>query len=156
LLSLLVIACTAVDITVENVDNHSPFSEETVNGARAYRVFTKEELSEYNGENPGLPIYVSVKGIVFDVSDSRKVYGPGGNYNVFTGKDASRAIAKWSMSEEDLNDNLDDLSQEELARLDDIYNKLYLSKYPKVGYLEGHEPQDEDNLTVKKNINIEL
>lgn len=33
-------------------------------------------------------------------------YGPGGNYNVFTGKDASRAIAKWSMAEEDLNDDL--------------------------------------------------
>lgn len=25
---------------------------------------------------------------------------------MFSGKDASRAIAKWSMSEEDLNDNL--------------------------------------------------
>lgn len=35
-----------------------------------------------------------------------EVYGPGGSYNAFTGKDASRAIAKWSMKEEDLNDNL--------------------------------------------------
>ena len=35
-----------------------------------------------------------------------EVYGRGGSYNVFSGKDASRAIAKWSMSEEDLNDNL--------------------------------------------------
>ena len=51
LLSLLATARTAVDITLENVDNHSPFSEETVNCAEAYRVFTKEELSEYNGEN---------------------------------------------------------------------------------------------------------
>ena len=34
------------------------------------------------------------------------VYGSGGKYNVFSGKDASRAIAKWSMSEEDMNDNL--------------------------------------------------
>ena len=35
-----------------------------------------------------------------------EVYGRGGSYNAFSGKDASRAIAKWSMSEEDLNDNL--------------------------------------------------
>ena len=35
-----------------------------------------------------------------------EVYGPGGSYNAFAGKDASRAIAKWSMSEGDLNDNL--------------------------------------------------
>ena len=35
-----------------------------------------------------------------------EAYGPGGSYNKFTGKDASRAVAKWSMAEEDLNDNL--------------------------------------------------
>jgi len=31
-----------------------------------------------------------------------------------------------------------------------------VEKYPKVGYVEGHEPQHEDNLTVKRNKNIEL
>ena len=54
-LSFLVIACPAVDITLENVDDHSPFSEETGNdafhGTYGNIVFTKEELSKYNGEN---------------------------------------------------------------------------------------------------------
>ena len=34
------------------------------------------------------------------------MYGPGGKYNLFSGKDASRALAKWSMSKEDLTDDL--------------------------------------------------
>ena len=52
-LSFLVIASSAVDITLENVDDHSPFSEETGNDPDEYgnKVFTKEELLKYNGEN---------------------------------------------------------------------------------------------------------
>lgn len=157
LLYFLKPATAAVDITLENDDLiHSPFSEHTESDVHSYTVFTKEELSKYNGEDPDLPIYVAIKGVVFDVSEARKVYGRGGSYNAFSGKDASRAIAKWSMSEEDLNDNLDDLSDEDLDRLDEIYKKLYVDKYPKVGYIEGHEPQYEDNLTVKRKKNIEL
>lgn len=46
----LVFACAEVDISVENVDVHSPFSEEIGNDF-GNRVFTKEELGKYNGEN---------------------------------------------------------------------------------------------------------
>lgn len=158
-LSSLIISLAAVDITLKNDDLiHSPFSEELENDANldGPKVFTKEELSVYDGKNPDLPIYVAIKGIVFDVSESKKAYGPGGSYNKFTGKDASRAVAKWSMAEEDLNDNLEDLSEAELNRLDTVFKKLYLEKYPKVGIVEGHEPYHEDNLTIRKNKNIEL
>ena len=50
----------------------------------------------------------------------------------------------------------EDLSEAELNRLDTVFKKLYLEKYPKVGYVEGHEPNHEDNLTMRKNKNIEL
>lgn len=50
LLPFLVFACAEVDISVENVDVHSPFSEEIGNDF-GNRVFTKEELGKYNGEN---------------------------------------------------------------------------------------------------------
>ncbi|XP_027051502.1 neudesin-like [Pocillopora damicornis] len=92
-LSSLIISLAAVDITLKNDDLiHSPFSEELGNDANldGPKVFTKEELSVYDGTNPDLPIYVAIKGIVFDVSESKKAYGPGGSYNKFTGKDASR------------------------------------------------------------------
>lgn len=56
LLSILISVSAAVDITLENDDDmiHSPFSEGTGNdahGLHGYKVFTKEELSQYNGEN---------------------------------------------------------------------------------------------------------
>ena len=50
----------------------------------------------------------------------------------------------------------EDLSEAELNRLDTVFKKLYLEKYPKVGIVEGHEPYHEDNLTIGKNKNIEL
>lgn len=55
MLSFLAVACTALDVTVESVENHSPFSEQT-DGSRSNEntVFTKEELAKYNGEDVGL------------------------------------------------------------------------------------------------------
>ena len=66
------------------------------------------------------------------------------------------SVEIWHQSEYFLFNFQDDLSDEDLDRLDEIYKKLYVDKYPKVGYVEGHEPQYEDNLTVKRKKNIEL
>ena len=49
------------------------------------RVFTKEELAKYKGENGG-DIYLALMGRVFDVSRGRDFYGPGGGYSFFSGK----------------------------------------------------------------------
>lgn len=66
-------------------------------------------------------------------------------------------LFKWTKSSQCFLFNFqEDLSEEDLNRLDEIYKKLYVEKYPKVGYVEGHEPQHEDNLTVKRNKNLEL
>jgi predicted heme/steroid binding protein len=53
---------------------------------------TVSELAKYNGSNPSLPIYVAIKGDVFDVSKNSNSYGRGSGYNVFTGKDSSKVI----------------------------------------------------------------
>lgn len=54
------------------------------------RVFTHEELAEHDGKDPEAPIYVAIKGTVFDVSAKRAMYGPGAGYSCFAGKDASK------------------------------------------------------------------
>ncbi|KAF8539596.1 hypothetical protein BDD12DRAFT_837210 [Trichophaea hybrida] len=53
---------------------------------------TDESLALYTGANPDLPIYVAVNGSVFDVSSNPGMYGPGGGYQFFAGKDATRAF----------------------------------------------------------------
>lgn len=53
--------------------------------AHVQSTFTKEILKTYTGKN-NKPIYLSILGNIFDVSKAKKYYGPGENYNVFTGK----------------------------------------------------------------------
>ena len=64
----------------------------------------------------------------------RMFYGPGGPYAMFTGKEASRALALLSFKPQDINGNLDDLGPDELQVLEDWEDK-FIEKYPKVGQL---------------------
>jgi predicted heme/steroid binding protein len=54
--------------------------------------FTHAELANYNGETTDAPIYVAIKGTVFDVSTKKELYGPKGSYHCFAGKDASKVL----------------------------------------------------------------
>lgn len=54
---------------------------------------TPDELLQHNGSDPSKPLYLAVDGEVFDVSENRRVYGPGGSYHIFAGKDCARAYA---------------------------------------------------------------
>eukprot|EP00842_Homolaphlyctis_polyrhiza_P003451 jgi/Hompol1/4106/HPOL_001727-RA len=55
------------------------------------RVFSVSELAQYDGSDPSKPIYIALEGIVYDVTEGRNYYGPGGGYEFFAGKDATRA-----------------------------------------------------------------
>ena len=59
------------------------------------RIFTKEELSAYDGSDSSKPIYLSVLGKVYDVS-SGDYYTKQGSYNCFAGRDASRSFVTGS------------------------------------------------------------
>lgn len=52
------------------------------------------KLAEFDGKDASKPIYVAIKGKVFDVSAKREMYGPGAGYNIFAGKDASKGLGK--------------------------------------------------------------
>ncbi|KAK8954580.1 putative steroid-binding protein 3 [Platanthera zijinensis] len=96
--------------------------------------FTSDQLRSYDGSNESKPIYVSIRGTVFDVSTGNSFYGPGGPYAIFAGREASRALAKMSKNVEDISGDLEGLTVKEITVLED-WEKKFVAKYPVVGRL---------------------
>ncbi|XP_062970574.1 neudesin isoform X2 [Cynocephalus volans] len=84
--------------------------------------------------NEDQPIYLAVKGVVFDVTSGKEFYGRGAPYNALTGKDSTRGVAKMSLDPADLTHDTTGLTAKELESLDDVFTKVYKAKYPIVGY----------------------
>lgn len=108
--------------------------------ATVFRTFTPRTLLPYNGVD-GAPIYFAVRGHVFDVSSGRNFYGPGGPYENFAGRDASRGLANHSFDESMLTKDLDgpldslaDLGADEMQALRE-WEERFESKYLVVGRL---------------------
>ncbi|XP_047336726.1 membrane steroid-binding protein 1 [Impatiens glandulifera] len=95
----------------------------------------EEELKAYDGSDPKKPLLMAIKAQIYDVSQSRMFYGPGGPYALFAGKDASRALAKMSFEVEDLTGDISGLGPFELDALQDWEYK-FMSKYVKVGTIK--------------------
>jgi membrane-associated progesterone receptor component len=74
--------------------------------ATVFQTYTPRTLLPKNGLN-GEPIFFAVRGRVFDVSSGRNFYGPGGPYENFAGRDASRGLAFGSFDEDMLTKDLD-------------------------------------------------
>ncbi|KAI9644591.1 Dihydrodipicolinate synthase [Ciborinia camelliae] len=105
-----------------------------------FRTFTPPELVPFSGLN-NTPVYLAVRGRVFDVSNGRNFYGPGGPYENFAGRDASRGLAKGSFDAEMLTvdlqgalDGLEDLDADELEALRG-WEERFEEKYLVVGRL---------------------
>jgi membrane-associated progesterone receptor component len=110
------------------------------------RVFTPKQLDEFKGTGPvpegrvHSPIYVGVRGVVYDVSyGGYEMYSEGSSYHVFAGRDASRGLAKMSLSPEDCaSSDLSDLTPAQLKTLDEWVNKFaVVRKYPVVGSISS-------------------
>ncbi|XP_057475443.1 membrane steroid-binding protein 1-like [Actinidia eriantha] len=107
---------------------------------------SEEELKAYNGSDPKKPLFMAIKGQIYDVSQSRMFYGPGGPYALFAGKDASKALAKMSFEDKDLTGDISDLGPFELDALQDWEYK-FMSKYVKVGTVKKTVPVTEGSST---------
>jgi len=95
--------------------------------------YTLEELRRYDGTDENLPIYVSIKGTVFDVTRKRDVYGPPlGSYRVFAGKDASKAFGLSSLNEEDADPDWSTLEAKEMKVLEEWF-AFFKKRYNVVG-----------------------
>ncbi|KAK7380295.1 hypothetical protein VNO78_32803 [Psophocarpus tetragonolobus] len=107
---------------------------------------TEDELKAYDGSDPEKPLLMAIQGQIYDVSQSRMFYGPGGPYALFAGKDASRALAKMSFEEKDLTGDISGLSPFELEALQDWEYK-FIGKYVKVGTVKSTVPVTEQEST---------
>jgi membrane-associated progesterone receptor component len=108
--------------------------------AIVFQTFTPRTLLPNNGTN-GAPVYLAVRGRVFDVTSGSNFYGPGGPYANFAGRDASRGLALNSFDEEVLTkdldgplDTLDNLKPDEQEALQG-WEERFLEKYLVVGRL---------------------
>ncbi|TWU78841.1 hypothetical protein ED733_007485 [Metarhizium rileyi] len=65
---------------------------------------TERELLVYDGSDPLKPLYLAINGTIYDVSGNRRMYGPGGSYNVFAGRDAARGFVTGCFAEDQTAD----------------------------------------------------
>lgn len=95
--------------------------------------FTPKTLVKFNGHDDP-HVLMAIKGKVYDVTPGKAYYGPGGPYENFAGRDASRGLAKHSFDPEMLTpldspiDKLEDLSSEEIEALDK-WAEFFAEKY---------------------------
>ena len=98
------------------------------------------DLAQYDGtRDEDGPILFAADGIVFNVWRGRHFYGPGCEYHIFAGKDASRLLAKSKLEEETPEEALVSLNIGERAALA-TWVYTFKSKYDVVGKLEGFDP----------------
>jgi len=114
--------------------------DDDINAENAMTV-TRELLEEMDGFD-GTPLYLSIKGRVYDVSAGERFYGEGKEYHDWVGKDASRSFGTGCRGGVDrsgmdcLSESLEGLTAKEIKEID-RWLELYEThdKYTFVGHL---------------------
>jgi membrane-associated progesterone receptor component len=74
------------------------------------RDLTVQELRGYNGIESNGRILTAIHGDIFDVSQRSDLYGIGGSYSLFAGRDATRALSKMQLDPSLFSNEYDDLA----------------------------------------------
>ncbi|XP_011158769.1 membrane-associated progesterone receptor component 1 [Solenopsis invicta] len=99
------------------------------------RDFAIEDLTKYDGKGPDGRILVAVNGSVYDVTRGARFYGPGGPYEAFGGRDASRALARFAVdAATDKYDDLSDLNTTEMNSIKE-WEEQFKERYDYIGKL---------------------
>ncbi|KAI7230162.1 hypothetical protein KC330_g7089 [Hortaea werneckii] len=91
------------------------------------------ELALYDGTDTTKPVLLALNGTIYDVSAGRRVYGPGGSYHVFAGKDAARGFVTGCFAEDGTPD---------LRGVEWTYVPAWIPRYGEEA--EGEEEGDGD------------
>ena len=110
------------------------------------RNFTVKQLKKFNGTIPlnmknvpnPLPsaTYLSLNGLVFDVSKATEYYGPGSPYSIFAGRECGSALAKMLFDDQlcDQIESVKALNASEMDSLNDWIVKFRdIRRYPVIG-----------------------
>jgi len=101
--------------------------------------WTLDELKYYDGSNDLKgPLLIAVDGGVYNCHKGRHFYGPGCEYHIFAGRDATRLLAKGVLEEETAESVEKPLSYVERAALAG-WLLTFKAKYEFVGRLAGAE-----------------
>mmetsp|Transcript_27783 Transcript_27783/g.39054 ORF Transcript_27783/g.39054 Transcript_27783/m.39054 type:complete len:223 (-) Transcript_27783:126-794(-) len=103
-------------------------------------LWSEAELAQYDGTDETGPLLFAADGYIFNVWKGRHFYGPGCEYHIFAGRDATRLLAKSKLEEETPEELKKPLNIAERAALAGwIYT--FKTKYDIVGRLEGYDPK---------------
>eukprot|EP00656_Telonema_subtile_P018845 TRINITY_DN20234_c0_g1_i1.p1 TRINITY_DN20234_c0_g1~~TRINITY_DN20234_c0_g1_i1.p1 ORF type:complete len:469 (+),score=73.09 TRINITY_DN20234_c0_g1_i1:162-1568(+) len=102
------------------------------------KVFTASELAKFDGSDSATSVHISIAGHVLDVSRSRNLFGKGQPRGCWSGRDSTMGIIHKTCDDTQLSRALHTADSEEQAVLQKSL-QYFLSKYPKVGTLEGWE-----------------
>lgn len=115
-----------------------------------FQIYNPHTLLPFSGTD-GAPVFMAIRGAVYDVSRGRNFYGPGGPYQNFAGRDASRGLACGSFDEDMLTKDLDgpldplaDLGAEEMEALRG-WEERFTEKYDVIGKFVSMKEFEELN-----------
>ncbi|UPK90234.1 hypothetical protein LCI18_001169 [Fusarium solani-melongenae] len=76
------------------------YYKELITGPPPPTYLTLDELKLYDGTDPDRPLLLAINGTIYDVSNGRRMYGPGGSYHYFAATDAARGFVTGCFAED--------------------------------------------------------